>query len=162
MKRKVLLSIILIIGIGFSFQVFAAPKLSLRVTGKWTLKIDDTKLTGLAGSDFPGFFESALAQVDVDVTKTQGDASAWTMYVSKADSNWDTDVLVYIKRTADGSGAGSIAGGTSYQLLTNSDVVFFTGTGDRTGIKIQFRLDFLVEDINVDDYVTGINYTVIE
>ena len=162
MSRKGFLILLTIILLGVAFQSFTVAKLSLRVTGKWAFKIDANDLTGLAGSDFPGTFESSVTEIDLDVTKTAGDTSPWTLSVSRADVNWAPNVLVYLRRTTDGTGLGTIAGGTTYQLVTNTDTAFFTGTGDRTAIKIQLRLDFLAEDVNVDDYVTTVNYTVIE
>lgn len=133
------------------------PKVSIRVGGRWTLgNLDENDLTGGAGTDFPGTWESVSDLIDIDVTKTD---NTWAVEISKTDTLWPSQVRIYARRTTDGSGDGTITGGTSYQEITDTDEPFFSGTGDRTAIKVQLKLESMTVGINMEDYSTTISYT---
>ena len=139
--------------------LFAAPKLNLKVQvqgGKWTIKLDETDLVGGAGTDFVSPLESAADKVDIDITNPAGN---WRMYIRRVDSVWNPNIRIYARRTTDGTGTGTISGGTNYQEITTSDVSFFSGTLDRTSIKVQLMVDFSVA-VGINDFTTAITYTV--
>jgi hypothetical protein len=143
-----------------SFSVlFTAPKLSIRVQGKWTRgNFDAADLTGGAGSDFSSPQESAFDQIDVDVTKTN---NYWQVEISKADNPWPASVHVWVLRTIDGIGSqATITGGTAYQQVTSTNQPFFSGTGDISAIKIQVKLENFSMFMGMDDYTTTLSYTV--
>jgi hypothetical protein len=164
MKLKKTLCILFLILFIIS-QLSAAPPISIKVTvkqGKWTIKLDDTNLTGGAGSDFITPLESVTDKVSVDITKTQGDTAPWRLDISKTDTIWPSSVEIYARRTADGTGSGTISGGTTYQQITDIDQTLCTGTGDRTNITIQLKLENVSVVMGLDDYTTSIVYTVVE
>jgi hypothetical protein len=82
--------------------------------------------------------------------------------VKKSDTNWHANFQLYVRRTSDGSGSGSISGGTSYQEITDTDQSFFNGTLDRSNITGQLELTGVTVQIPVDTYTTTVYYTVVE
>jgi hypothetical protein len=71
-------------------------------------------------------------------------------------------VALYVKRTGDGTGGGSILGGDSYQEVTTSDVSFFSGAGDRTAVNIQLKVTGASLSMLPNIYSTSIIYTVVD
>ena len=69
---------------------------------------------------------------------------------------------MYVQRTSDGSGSGSIAGGTSYQEVTDTDVKLFWGQNNRSGIDLQLQLTGVSIQVAPDTYTTTVYYTVTE
>lgn len=139
--------------------------MTMRITGRWTIgNIDALSLTGGAGSDFVGSLESAINQIDISITKTTDPiAHPWRMDIKRLDTIWAPGFRLYVRRTADGLGDGTIAGGTVYQEITEVDQSFFSGTGDRTKIELQLKLDGVqVANMHVESYSTTIYYTVTE
>ncbi|MBN1525437.1 MAG: hypothetical protein JW904_13190 [Spirochaetales bacterium] len=142
-------------------SAFSAPKISIKVQiagGGWTVDLDETNLSGGAGSDFVSPIESASDLIDVDVTKP---ANGWQVSIMRTDSVWNSNIRIYARRTTDGSGTGTIADGTTYQEITTSDWYFFSGTLDRSGLKIQLSLD-VDASIGVDNFSTTLYYTATE
>ena len=143
--------------------VFAAPKLSIRVTGKWQENLRANDLSGGAGTDFISPFESAVNEVDITISKTSTPTAPWKLEVRRVDTNWSPDLVLYVKRTSDGTGTGTISDGTSYQEVTTTDTLFFSGTGELSKIELQFRLEGVSAGvITADDYTTEVFYTVTE
>ena len=132
------------------------PKVSIRVGGRWTLNLDENDLTGGPGTDFPDTWESASDLIDIDITKTD---NTWEVEISKSDATWPSQVNIYARRTTDGTGDGTITGGTTYQEITDIDEPFFSGTDDRTNVKVQIKLEGVTVGMNLDDYDTTISYT---
>jgi hypothetical protein len=149
----------LIILFFLSFAViFAAPKLKMRVQGRWNIgNMGAAQLTGGAGSDFPSTLESAATKIDVDVTKTN---NYWEVQISKVDNPWPSIVQIWVRRTSDGNGTpATIQGGTAYQQVTGTDTPFFSGIGDISGIKIRIKLEGVTVGMNMDDYTSTLSYT---
>ena len=144
-------------------RLFAPPAISLKVTGKWQAILRATDLTGGAGTDYQTPFESAVDEVKLTITKTAGPTAPWRIDIRRTDVNWDADLTLYAKRSSDGTGDGTISGGTTYQAVTTTDQSFFTGTGDRSQIGLQYQIDgFSVNNLQVDTYETTIYITVTE
>ena len=143
--------------------IFIAKKIRTQdiiVTGSWTLTIDASDLQAGAGSDLIDTYESASDQIDITLY-VQG-ANQWRVDVRKSDSNWHSDFQSSVRRTSDGSGPGSISGGTSYQVVTDTDQSFFNGHKDRQGIKVQLELSGVSVQIPPDTYSTTVYYTVVQ
>lgn len=139
-----------------------APKLSLRVTGKWMITFQTTDLTGGGGSDFAPELESPMGVVNLNLSKlTDPDFTPWQMDISRVDVNWPAPFRLYVRRNTDGTGTGSVSGGLVYQEVTLVNQLLFTGVGDRTKIDMQYRLTGIsVSTMNVENYSTTIYYTV--
>jgi hypothetical protein len=131
--------------------------ITISTTGNWAEVIDSADLQAGAGSDLISDHQSNSDQVSMDVAGTAGN---WQLDVKKSDTNWSASLNLYIQRTTDGSGAGSIANGTTYQQVSDTDQNFFNGNGDRTNIKIQLKLSGASVQITPDVYSTTVYYTV--
>ncbi len=130
--------------------------ISISATGSWSETIDSSDLQAGAGSDLIDTYESATNAVSINISDTAG---SWEVYVEKLDTNWRSDLHLYIQRTSDGEGSGSIADGGTYQEVTGSQL-FFSGIGDRSAITVQLELMGVSIQVPPDTYKTTVCYTV--
>ena len=84
----------------------------------------------------------------------------WTVKVLKSDLNWPVGVSVAVRRSSDGSGSGTISGGTGYLAVSGTEQVLFSGSGDRSGIQLQLKTEGLSVGASPDNYSTTITYRV--
>jgi len=131
---------------------------NITITGSWAETIDASDLQAGAGSDLIDTYESASNTVAIDIITPTN----WRVDVKKSDTNWHANFQLYVRRTSDGSGSGSISGGTSYQEITDTDQSFFNGTLDRSNITGQLELTGVSVQIPVDTYTTTVYYTVVD
>jgi len=158
LNRKTLLIIItLTLAAYCGFPVYAG-QLSISVTGLWKVNLNATDLSAGAGSGFANPFVSLANEARIRVSNAT--LPNWSISIRKVDSTWDTDLPIYAKRTGPGSG-GTVTGGDAYQLITNTDTVFFSGTGEPMAIPIQYYIDINMNGISALSYVTAITYTII-
>ena len=160
MERSTRLAIAVLIAAAIISAEGVWAAVSIGVTGDWFETIDAADLSGGAGSDLVSTHESSADQVSIDI----GDAptQSWRVDVRKVDTDWHGDLSLYVRRTSDGSGSGSIAGGTSYQQLTSTYQEFFSGGLDRSGIAVQLMLDGVSATMPCGSYLTTVYYTVVE
>ena len=134
--------------------------ISITVTGSWSETIDASDLQAGAGSDLINSYESTPNSALVEI-KGAGQKN-WRVDIRKMDINWHTDFRLYVRRTGDGSGSGSISGGISYQEVTDFDQAFFDGARNRSDIPIQLRLTDVSVQIPPNTYSTEVWYTVVD
>ena len=159
-KASIIVVVMLLLS---SVRLFAPPAISLKVTGKWDMILRPTDLTGGAGTDYQNPFESAVDEVKLTISKTAGPTAPWRIDIRKTDITWDPSLTLNVKRSSDGTGDGTISGGTSYLSVTSTDQQLFTGTGDRSQIGLQYQIGgFSVNNINMTTYDTTIYITVVE
>ena len=141
--------------------LFTAETLAIQivVTGSWTRTIDAADLQGLAGSDLNPVYESATKQIGIEIRQTSAN---WSVDIKKIDTNWHGNFHLFVRRTSNGNGSGSISGGTTYQEVTDVDQAFFSGFRVRTFIDIQLRLEGVSVQVPQDSYTTTLYYTVTE
>ena len=155
--------IILLIFNFLTLLSWSAPSISLKITGKWTLTLRATDLIGGAGTDYLSEQESAVDQISITISKTATPTTPWRMDIKRVDINWNPNLHLYGRRTADGTGTGTINGGTVYQEITLTDQEFFTGTGERSKIEVQLKLSGIsVFNLVEDTFDTTLYYTVTE
>ncbi len=151
----------LVISLLLAGSLWAA--ISITVTGSWSVTIDAADLQSGAGSDLTGTYESATDQIDIDITGTAGPGDTWRVDVSKSDTNWHANFLLYVQRTSDGTGSPShISGGTTYQEVTDTDQSFFNGERDKSNIDVQLKLEGVSILVPDDTYTTTVTYTVVD
>ena len=131
--------------------------ITITVTGNWAETIDASDLQAGAGSDLISTYESASNVGIVDISSTAGN---WALVIKKTDTNWHGNFHLYVKRTSDGSGSGTISGGTAYQEITDLDQSFFSGSNDRSNINLQLKLEGVSIQVPPDVYTATIYYTV--
>jgi len=133
---------------------------SVRVSGSWFETLDETDLVGGAGSQLKSTIESAADQVSI--TLLGAGNSSWRVDVRKVDTDWHGDLGLYVRRTSDGSGQGQIAGGTSYQQVTDTYQEFFRGRKNCRDASLQLMLDGVSAELPCGNYLTTVYYTVVE
>ena len=126
--------------------------------GGWSQTIDAGDLFAGAGSDLRSPIESGSSEFRVDVSNSGG--ASWTLSLRRSDLSWPSGVALAARRTSDGSGAGSISGGTGYQSVTALDQALFSGSGDRSGIGIQLKLEGLSVQHAPAFYETRLTYSI--
>ena len=159
LKRKFGVLIILF-GLIF-FANRAEGAISVTVTGSWSLTITSSDLISGAGSDLKSDYESAADAVSITISGTTGALDTWGIDVRKVDTNWHSDLILYVKRTSNGIG-GSVSGGTSYQQVTGTNLSFFSGSDDVSWINVQLKLSGVSIRISPVTYTTTVYYTVVD
>jgi len=132
---------------------------SVKVTGTWSETIDNTDLVGGAGTDLISTYESAANACDIDITGAA--KKNWRVDINKVDTLWHTNLHLYVRRTADGTGGGTISGGTTYQEITDVSQTFFSGYDNLRNITIQHQLTGVSVQVGPNTYSTEIYYTIV-
>jgi hypothetical protein len=139
-------------------SVSHAEAQDISAVGGWTETIDSSDLVSGAGSDLAGTYESNADATTIDITHDP----QWRVDIHRTDTNWSLDFTLYARRTSDGSGSGSISGGTSYMEITTVGTQFFTGSENRSGIDAQYQLTGMSVGVSPDTYSTTVTYTVVD
>ena len=131
----------------------------IAVTGTWSPVYSAGDLVSGAGSDFASQLESAGGQATMDISNSGG--AGWTVRVRKSDLAWSSGASLAVKLSSpSGTGPGSVSGGASYLAVTDSDQVLMTGSGDRSGIQLRFRLQGVSIRNARGNYGTSLTYSV--
>lgn len=142
----------------------SAPVLAmdLAVTGSWTLPITAADLVAGAGSALRTSLDGGPGDVRVDVDLTGGDDDRWRLEIRRSDASWDPDLRVWVRRTGDGTGTGTIADGDTWVEVGATNSIFFEGSGDRQDVPIQLRLGGLSLEAPPAAYLTALQYTLVD
>lgn len=135
MKLLPVLALILIPGLAWSAITFTG-------SGSFTDTVDANDLTvaNAAGNNLNSSYESSTTAAVVSVSNCKNKNDTWRVDVRRSDTNWSTGLHLYIQRTADGTGPGTITGGTPYGAeIGTTDAPFFSGEGDRANIYLQIK-----------------------
>jgi hypothetical protein len=149
----------------FSLWLFLTKveAIDLSATGGWNETVSESDLTSGAGSDLVGNYESTNDATNITISDCIGDSDNWRVDVRWVDEgSWHGDFALYVKRTSDGAGSGSVSGGLSYIEITSTDVEFFSGAGDRSNIAIQYQLTGMSINVSPTNYNTTIIFTVVD
>lgn len=140
-----------------------AGAIDIAVTGDWTdLFITANDLAAGPGSNLNGLYESNIDQATIDIFNTAGNSDSWRVDVKRTDTTWSSIPTLAVKRYDSGSGNGSISGGLAYQTVGTTDMSFFSGTGDRTGVHIQLKISNVSLSLPPGNYSSTISYTVVD
>lgn len=112
------------------------------------------------GEDLSSDMESA-DKINLDVKKLQKNAY-WSITVSKNDINWNNSIKIYVRRTTDGNGAGSVWGGQNYIQINNVPSNFLNGYEKLNNIYLQYKISGVDVTLPADSYYTDIVYTLYE
>jgi len=141
----------------------AARAIDIVVTMDWTdLSITANDLAAGPGSNLTGQYESNIDQVTINIFNTTGNSDSWRVDVKRTDTTPSSIPILSVKRYDDGSGGGSISGGLGYQTVGTTDLSFFSGTGDRTGVHIQLKISNISLSLSPGNYSTTTTYTVVD
>jgi len=157
-KEYIISSIFIILSLFILSNQKAFGAISITVTGTWSELIDGMDLQGPPGSDLNNTYESSTTAIDIGITGAG--SRPWRVNVRKVDILWPTSFTLYVRRTSDGSGSGSISGGNEYKEVIGVDNLFFSGNENRQGIKVQLKLSGVSAQIPLGNYLTTIIYTI--
>lgn len=129
----------------------------ISASGGWTETINALDLVSGAGTDLTDTYESGSGATVVSITT----GTSWRVDVSRSDNVWHADFTLHVQRTSDGTGVGSISGGEAYQGITATDTEFFSGSQDRTGIDLQYKLTGMSVKAGPQTYNTTVTFTVV-
>ena len=146
----------------FAAAALKAAALTFSVTGGWNLTIDGTDLAGPAGSDLNPTYTSVANAVVMDVTEAVDQFEAWYIDINKTDVSWDGSLTISAIRTTDGTGLGTISGGTALLEITDTAQRFFQGTGNRSSIQMQLQLDGVSVTLGNATFTVDIVYTLLD
>jgi hypothetical protein len=140
-----------------------AQAIDISAAGGWNELVDQSDLISGSGSELVQVYESTAGGTVVDVSSCTDDSDNWRIDVRRIDDpGWPGDLVLYLRRTSDGAGSGSISGGFSYVEVTPSDTQLFSGSGNRTGINLQYRLTGMSTAVSPDDYSQTIVFTLVD
>jgi hypothetical protein len=89
--------------------VTTAEAIDITASGGWSETIDQFDLVSGAGSQLVDTYESATDATSIDITNTLDKRDAWRVDVRRVDGGgWHGDFTLYVKRTSDGNGQGSV------------------------------------------------------
>jgi hypothetical protein len=154
--RYIILAALMLASVGFAFAI------DISEVGNWAVNVDANDLISGAGSDLTSTYESSADQGLIAITGTTGDSDNWRVDVRRSDTSWHGDLTLFVKRTGDGTGSGSISDGTAYQAVTTTDTALFSGSGDRSNIPVQLKISGASVAIPPSAYATSIIYTVVD
>ena len=125
----------------FSLAPAEAKQVKISAAGGWNLTIDASDLTSGPGSELADKESDPGATfLTVSIKGVTWKVEAWRVEVRRADSVWDGNLTLYVRRTSDGNGSGIVSGGSSYIPVGSANTSFFSGTEDRSNIGVQYRL----------------------
>ncbi len=132
---------------------------TITVTGSYTQPVSESDLSAGAGSALNSTYTSTTSAVTIDIGGVVSN-NQFRVSVRKLDTSWPAGVTLYVRRTGDGTGSGSISGGTTYQQVTNADMAFFNGRRNRTGVTVQFQITSVSLSVDPASYLTTVVFTV--
>jgi hypothetical protein len=153
MKRKLIFILIFLVLSSATFRLDALVQFS--IYGNWSETIDSSDLTGIV---LPSTYTSSSNAVTIDIDANVFEK--WLVYVSRSDTMWDPSLQLFLRRTSDGVGKGSISGGTIFQEITAFNQAFFSGQKALNSIAVQFQLTGITLRTPTDSYATTIIYTI--
>ena len=131
--------------------------------GGYTFDISSSSLASGAGSDFQNTVVSNTAAERLYISNTSGIDETWSVYIKKSDNLWDDDLVLSAYVSGEGSGNGTMTTTGEYQEVTDMNAVFFSGTGDRDSITVQFKIcGVSIMTIEKENYSTEIVYTLVD
>ncbi len=121
------------------FSACGVSAAEINLVGSWLKSFDIQDLRSGVGSDFRSPVESDVNEKSIEISNATG--LSWAIKVRRADTNMPAQVGVAVRRTTNGIGDGTIAGGESYLTISEQEQVLFSGSGDRVGVGLQLRLE---------------------
>ena len=150
--------------LGSLMQAFGLGQLAITVTQTtWNVgTFGAAQLSGPPGTNFTSTQSSAADYLDINVT-TPTLTPNYRVDVSKTDTQWNGSMTLWILRTADGTGTGTITGGNvSFQEITGTARSFFSGSRNRSNVKAQLQLRGLSVIVGPHNFSTTVTYTIVQ
>lgn len=141
-----------------------AEGIDISATGGWSKTVNEADLISGAGSNLVDTYESSTNASTINISNCIDDQDEWKVDVKRDDTgSWPISLILYVRRTSDGTGGGSISGGLSYtEINPTIDSQFFEGRGDRNNITVQYKLTGMSVGITPGNRSTTITFTVVD
>ena len=117
----------------------AARASDISATGVWSTSLTAGDLAAGPGSDLRTPVESAAGQVTLAIDNTVG--ANWTVAVRNDGLPLPVGVHLSVRVASIGNGVGSVSGGGSYLALGGAAQTLLSGSGNRSDVQLQFKLD---------------------
>jgi len=143
----------------------ARAEVGVTVTGSWSETVDESNLTAGPGSNLTSEYESSSSEFRIRIQgfgTNRRNPNSWRVDVRRSDATWHANLSVLVRRTSNGSGTGSISGGTSYQAVTGTDQTFFQGSNNRNGVRVQAKVGGVSLSVPPNTYRTSIVFTIVD
>jgi hypothetical protein len=135
MKKKILILNLLIHLILLTIPLYlSAENLKISASGSWSLSIDQSNLISGGGSNLQSTYQSPPDATLIDIKANK--KSSWAVYVRRIPL--PNHLTIYVRRTSDGRGKGTIEGGENFIPLGEGYTVLFKGRGERKDVTIQY------------------------
>ena len=152
--------LIIFITIFFSLIQAEAKSVKISATGGWNFTIDASDLTAGPGSDLADKDSDPSATfLTVSVKGPDWKVEVWRVDARRSDTLWDGNLALYVRRTSDGTGSGTVSGGSSYIPVGLTNTPFFSGSESKSNMSIQYRLGSSVR-VPPGSYGTTVIYTI--
>ena len=139
------------------FAYAEAGTLDITASGGWNFTITAADLTAGAGSNIKD--KESVANATLITISATG--FSWKVDIRRSDSSWHGNLTLYARRTSDGTGSGLVFGGASYIPVGTTDTQFFSGSGSRSNMAVQYRLSSSVI-VPPGSYSTTVTYTIVQ
>jgi hypothetical protein len=137
MKKNILILILFINPILLTIPIcIPAENPKISASGSWFLSIDQSNLISGGGSNLQSTYQSPPDATLIDIKADK--KSSWAVYVRRI--QLPNNLTIYVRRTSDGRGKGSIEGGENFIPLGEGYTMLFRGREERKDITIQYRI----------------------
>lgn len=153
----------------FALCHFVGKSQSITASPGWNISVPASTITE-AGSNYTTNATSAINQTLVSLTMSGGlFGTTYTVRVHKIDTDWNSNLSLWVLRTGDGTGnaffGGNITGGTTFTQLTSAPQTFYSGStgffgSSRNNVPIQYEIRGLSVLLPVKTYSTTVVYTI--
>jgi hypothetical protein len=127
----------LLLGVALATLTLPANAISV-AADDWTDTLADTTNAG-------DYADSFTTSTSINISGTTSSSQTWELSARLTTAM--TGLTIDVKRTGNGSGDSVPSGGNADQTLTTAFQPFFTGSGNVSGIPLQF----LIRNIDVTD-----------
>lgn len=139
----------------FCWPLLAQQEASIHVSAARSFSNFDAEIPE-AGNDISSIYTTSSALINLTVRS----GGNYRITVRKEDTNWDNQLSFYLRRTGNGSGRGTILGGTNFIELDNFSQTFFEGTFTRTSVPIQYEFRNLSVLVPATGHTSAVIYTI--
>jgi hypothetical protein len=152
--------LIIFTAIFFSLAHAEAKQVKISAAGGWNFTVDASDLTPGPGGDMADKESAPSATfLTVSVKGPGWKVEVWRVDARRSDTVWDGNLILYVRRTSDGTGSGTVSGGSSYIPVGLTNTPFFSGSESKSNMGVQYRLGSSVS-VPPGSYGTTVIYTI--
>lgn len=135
----------------------AASATDISASGIWSPSLQGRDLGAGAGGPLRSTLESPAGQVVLIISNAG--AASWEVTVRNDGTALPAGVQMSVRVTSAGTGNGVLSAAGAYVRLDGSAQTLLTGSGERSGVLLQFRLDGISLRNPVGHYAATVIYS---